>query len=81
MALTPEQEWTLVACGMIAHADDILEVGEWDEIVRLVNTRLEDDESEHWLGVLTDRAQLEEHFAKMAPPMPIFSEQLQDVTG
>ena len=76
MPLTPEQEWTLVACGMIAHADDVLEIGEWDEIVRLVNARLDDDESEHWLGVLTDRATLETHFADLAPPPPIFAEQL-----
>jgi hypothetical protein len=32
--LTPEQEWTLVACGLIAHADDELEFGEWDQILR-----------------------------------------------
>ncbi len=76
MALTPEQEWTLVACGMIAHADDVLEVGEWDEIVRLVNARLDDSESEHWLAVLTDRAKLETHFAELPPPAPIFAEQL-----
>lgn len=61
---------------MIAHADDVLEVGEWDEIVRLVNARLDDEESEHWLGVLTDRGQLETHFAELPPPAPIFAEQL-----
>jgi uncharacterized tellurite resistance protein B-like protein len=76
MALTPEQEWTLVACGMIAHADDVLEIGEWDEIVRLINARITDEEQQHWLGVLTDRAQLETLFAEMAPPPPIFSETL-----
>ena len=76
MALTPEQEWTLVACGMIAHADDVLEIGEWDEIVRLINARITDEEQQHWLGVLTDRAQLETLFAGMAPPPPIFSETL-----
>jgi uncharacterized tellurite resistance protein B-like protein len=76
MALTPEQEWTLVACGMIAHADDVLEIGEWDEIVRLMNARITDEEQEKWLAVLTDRAMLESHFADMSPPPPIFSETL-----
>ena len=76
MAITPEQEWTLVACGMIAHADDVLEIGEWDEIVRLMNARISDEEQETWLAILTDRATLEERFAAMSPPPPIFSETL-----
>lgn len=76
MALTPEQEWTLVACGMIAHADDILEVGEWDHILRLIDARLSDEESQEWLDLLMDRAVLERKFADLDPPLPTFSEDL-----
>lgn len=76
MALTPEQEWTLVACGLIAHADDVLEIGEWDQILRLVDARLDDEESQTWLDLLTDRASLEKRFDELTPPPPAFSEEL-----
>ena len=76
MALTPEQEWTLVGCGLIAHADDILEFGEWDQILRIVGAKLTDEESTEWLDVLGDRGRLEERFAAMSPPLPTFHEQL-----
>jgi len=33
MPLSPEQEWTLAACGLVAHADGILEAGEWDRVL------------------------------------------------
>ncbi len=78
VALTPEQEWVLVGCGLIAHADDILEVGEWDQILRIVDARLADDEAERWLDLLMDRAALEKRFAELPPPLPTFSEELLD---
>ena len=76
MALSPEQEWTLVGCGLIAHADDVLEVGEWDQILRIVNATLTDEESEDWLARLTDREALEKYFADLEPPLPHVREEL-----
>lgn len=70
MPLSPEQEWAVVACGMIAHADDVLEVGEWDQIVRIVEADLSDEESDEWLALLTDRQALEKRFAGMDAPLP-----------
>ena len=74
--LTPEQEWTLVACGMIAHADDELEFGEWDQILRLIDTTVEDEQVQPWLDVLGDRPALERRFAELEPPLPFVCEQL-----
>jgi DnaJ-domain-containing protein 1 len=74
--LTPEQEWILVACGMIAHADDMLEFGEWDQILRLVATNVDDDQLQPWLDMLSDRPALEKRFAELAPPLPHFAEEL-----
>ncbi|KIG16504.1 hypothetical protein DB30_04417 [Enhygromyxa salina] len=74
--LTPEQEWTLVACGMIAHADDMLEFGEWDQILRLVDASVEDEHMQPWLDLLGDRPSLERRFAELSPPLPYFVEQL-----
>lgn len=75
--LTPEQEWILVACGMIAHADDMLEFGEWDQILRLINANLDDEQQlQPWLDLLGDRPTLEKRFAELSPPLPFFAEEL-----
>lgn len=74
--LTPEQEWILVACGMIAHADDMLEFGEWDQILRLIDANVDDAQLQPWLDMLGDRPTLERRFAELAPPLPFFAEEL-----
>ncbi len=74
--LTPEQEWTLVACGLIAHADDALEFGEWDQILRLIDASVDDAGIQPWLDLLGDRPALERRFAELDPPLPLMSEGL-----
>jgi hypothetical protein len=74
--LTPEQEWTLVACGLIAHADDMLEFGEWDQILRLVDANVDDEQLQPWLDMLGDRPALERRFAELDPPLPHVCEEL-----
>jgi hypothetical protein len=74
--LTPEQEWILVACGMIAHADDMLEFGEWDQILRLIDANVDDEQLQPWLDMLGDRPTLERRFAELEPPLPFFAEEL-----
>ena len=74
--LTPEQEWILVACGMIAHADDMLEFGEWDQILRLIDASVDDEDLQPWLDMLSDRPALERRFAELAPPLPHVCEEL-----
>lgn len=76
MPLTAEQEWTLVACGLVAHADDILEVGEWDRLLRLVEGGLDESEQEDWLVLLTDRAALEKRFDALEVPEGSIHEEL-----
>lgn len=68
MPLSPEQEWVIFGCGIMAHADDILEVGEWDRILRLVDASIPDDEASTLLDVLADRATLEKRFAALDTP-------------
>jgi tellurite resistance protein len=74
--LTPEQEWTLVACGLIAHADDMLEFGEWEQILRLIDASVDDQSLQPWLDMLGDRRALEKRFAELDPPLPFFAEEL-----
>lgn len=67
MALTPEQEWTLVGCGLIAHADEILDIGEWDEVLRYVGATLSEADQQIWMEILSNQEQLEQRFAALTP--------------
>ncbi|MEZ4450069.1 MAG: TerB family tellurite resistance protein [Nannocystaceae bacterium] len=68
MPLSPEQEWTLVACGLLALADQVLTGGEASRLLTLVDAYLGPDEQDHWMDLVSDRAALEAHFATMEPP-------------
>jgi len=76
MALTPEQEWTLVGCGLIAHADEILDIGEWDEVLRYVGATLSEADQQVWMEVLSNQEQLEQRFAELVPLPPNQAEEL-----
>ncbi len=67
MAITPEQEWTLVGCGLVAHADEILDIGEWDEVLRYVGSTLSDSDQQIWMEILSHQDQLEQRFATLGP--------------
>ena len=68
MPLDPEQEWTLVACGLLALADHVLTGGEASRLLALVSAYLAPDEQDEWMDKLTDQAALEAHFAQMSAP-------------
>jgi len=76
MALTPEQEWTLVGCGLIAHADEILDIGEWDEVLRYVGATLSEVDQQVWMEILSNQEQLEQRFAELTPLAPTEGEEL-----
>src|SRR5690606_13301750 len=63
VALTSEQEWILVGCGLIAHADEILDIGEWDEVLRYVGSALSEHDQLIWMEILSRQEQLERRFA------------------
>lgn len=67
MSLTPEQEWLLVGCGLIAHADEILDIGEWDAALRLIDETLSGPDQATWQQILGDQSALEERFAELPP--------------
>lgn len=67
MALTSEQEWILVSCGLIAHADEILDIGEWDEVLRYVGSTLSEHDQLIWMEILSRQEQLERRFAVLPP--------------
>lgn len=67
MALTTEQEWILVGCGLIAHADEILDIGEWDEVLRYVGSALSEHDQLIWMDILSHQDQLERRFNDLPP--------------
>lgn len=67
MALTTEQEWILVGCGLIAHADEILDIGEWDEVLRYVGSALSEQDQLVWMEILSHQDQLQQRFAALPP--------------
>lgn len=68
MPLTPEQEWTLVACGLLALADHVLTGDEASRLLTLVDAYLDPEEQDQWMDLVSDRPALEAHFATMQPP-------------
>jgi tellurite resistance protein len=74
MPLSPEQEWTLVACGLVAHADGILEVGEWDQVLWMIEDRIDAAEVEPWLAALADKAELSRRLLALPLPAQLFAE-------
>lgn len=76
MPLTPEQEWIIAACGLIAHADGDLSPGESDQMLVMLDDRLAPDEHARWLALLADGPALRQAFAELPPPLPAFTEPL-----
>ncbi len=74
MPLSPEQEWTLVACGLVAHADGILQADEWDQVLWMLDERLGASEATEWVGRLADHGSLRARLSQLAPPAPLFIE-------
>lgn len=76
MPLSPEQEWTLVLCGLMAHADGILEVGEWDQVLAMLEERLDQVDASEWVERLADREALQARLAALILPAPLFAESI-----
>lgn len=76
MPVTPEQEWIIAVCGLIAHADGELSPGESDHVLAMLDERLTPDEHARWVRLLGDHDALTAAFAELAPPLPAFAEPL-----
>lgn len=74
MPLSPEQEWTLAACGLVAHADGIVGASEWERVLWMLDERIGAEDASKWEALLADRERLEALVATMPPPMPFFAE-------
>ena len=71
-----EQEWTVVACGLIAHADQCWEVGEWDRMLAILEDDVDEDREAEWSALAADQSALEARFRDLDPPPATFAPEL-----
>ncbi len=76
MPLSPEQEWTLVACGLMAHADGILDVEEWGQVIWMLDERIDPDDAKAWTTRLADAIALRAHAKSIPIPPPFLTEDI-----
>jgi uncharacterized tellurite resistance protein B-like protein len=68
MSVSPETEWILVVCGLIAHADGVLDGHEVERLMAMVDDRIPEDEYAEWLDIIGDQKQLDARYAGLADP-------------
>ncbi len=74
--LSTEDRWTIVCCGLIAHADEVVEMGEWDAVMRMVPGVLTPEQRSEWYAILSDQERLEQVFAELEPIPEGFAREL-----
>ncbi|MCR9162100.1 MAG: TerB family tellurite resistance protein [Nannocystaceae bacterium] len=70
MALSLETQWTVVACGVMAHADGVLDGEECDLLLAMVEGEADAEEYSAWLSTISDRERLEEMLGQLPAPEP-----------
>lgn len=68
MPVTSEVEWILVACGLIAHADGVLDGHEVERLMSMVDDRIPEHDYAQWLAIIGDEALLEARYAALPDP-------------
>ncbi len=76
MAVSLTTQWTLVASGLVAHADHVLTGEECDRLMTMVDQQIDGDDYAHWMAAIGDRAQLETLLDGLAAPRPECREQI-----
>jgi tellurite resistance protein len=55
MSVNDSTQWVIVACGLIAHADGVLEGSECDRLLSMIDDELEAGDYSDWLALIGDR--------------------------
>lgn len=76
MALSLESQWTVVACGVMAHADGVLDGEECDLLLAMVEGEADAEEYSAWLSTISDRERLEEMLLQLPTPPQISHREL-----
>lgn len=68
MGLSLESQWTVVACGVMAHADGVLDGEECDLLLAMVEGEADGEDYSAWLSTISDGARLEEMLSELETP-------------
>src|SRR5689334_16666929 len=68
MSVSSETEWILVVCGLIAHADGVLDGNEVERLMAMVDDRIPPDDYAEWLEIIGDKQQLDARYAALTDP-------------
>lgn len=72
MSLSVTSQWTLVASGLMAHADRVMSGEECERLMALVDEEIDaatdGDDYAHWLAVVSDAQRLEAALEQLPPP-------------
>jgi hypothetical protein len=68
MALSLTTQWTLVASGLVAHADHVLSGEECERLMALVDEEVDGDAYAQWMSIVSDRERLETMLEGLSPP-------------
>ena len=68
MPVSLETEWVLIVCGLIAHADGVLDGAEAERLMAMVDDRIPEDDYTEWLSAIGNKAELEARYAALADP-------------
>ncbi len=70
MALSLTTQWTLVASGLVAHADHVLSGEECERLMALVDEEVDGDAYAQWMSIVSDRERLEALLDELPAPPP-----------
>jgi hypothetical protein len=79
MALSLTTQWTLVASGLVAHADHVLSGEECERLMALVDEEVDGDGYAQWVSIVSDRERLETMLVELPlPPAESHRQILED---
>ncbi len=79
MAVSLQTQWTLVASGLVAHADHVLAGEECDRLMAMVEQEIDGDEYAEWMGAVADPMRLQSLLEGLdAPPESMHREILEE---
>ncbi len=68
MPVSPDTEWVLVTCGLIAHADDTLDGNEVERLMQMIDEHIPAEDYADWLALIGDKQALEARYAELPDP-------------
>ena len=70
MSLPPKTRWTIVASGLVAHADHVLTGEECERLMAMVDAQVDGDDYAEWMDTISNAEKLEELLKTLPPPPP-----------